>query len=204
MIGKRTWHFGETEAQIQKSIKRDTGTTQESLGFRICGMQVFQPPRGEVWEPERRQGKLVTDKTMQRILKGFASSNYGWWEVSDSDCPEPNGALVEEVYGGERGVIAQLKELEKWFQTQTHFHFYSSSVLIIYDGIPEPADAGVTGDHPPDGRRRKRKVSVHLIDFAHVVNGGGSVDVNFLHGLQSLICQLTAVLESYRQLSCPA
>lgn len=45
----------------------------------------------------------------------------------------------EHVYGGAGGAIAQLQSLEAWFELQREFHFYSSSVLILYEG-------GATGE----------------------------------------------------------
>lgn len=49
------------------------------------------------------------------------------------------GVRPEHVYGGPHGAIAQLQSLESWFELQREFHFYSSSVLILYEG-------GATGE----------------------------------------------------------
>ena len=45
-----------------------------------------------------------------------------------------NGIRPEHVYGGAHGAISQLQALESWFEVQREFHFYSSSVLILYEG----------------------------------------------------------------------
>lgn len=50
-----------------------------------------------------------------------------------------SGVRPEHVYGGPRGALAQLQSLESWFELQREFHFYSSSLLILYEG-------GATGE----------------------------------------------------------
>lgn len=50
------------------------------------------------------------------------------------------GLTPKDIYGGPRGAIAQLAGLTAWFAQQTEFCFYSSSVLIIYEGAATTAD----------------------------------------------------------------
>ena len=47
-VGFQTWYEGSEERYIQKCKSKDSATTQASLGFKICGMQVFR------WAPRRR------------------------------------------------------------------------------------------------------------------------------------------------------
>ena len=51
------------------------------------------------------------------------------------------GLMPKDIYGGPRGAIAQLAGLADWFEHQREFCFYSSSVLIIYEGAATSADA---------------------------------------------------------------
>lgn len=44
------------------------------------------------------------------------------------------GLRPMDVYGGVHGAAAQLAGLESWFAWQREFAFYSSSVLIMYEG----------------------------------------------------------------------
>ena len=93
-----------------------------------------------------------------------------------------------DVYGGASGAIAQLESLLSWFESQTDFHFYSASVLILYEGDAQGADDA--------------NVRVRLVDFAHtfstdresgdeyVVSGK---DENFTNGLKSLVQRFVAV-----------
>lgn len=80
-------------------------------------------------------------------------------------------ALAAAVYGGKGGVLSQLRELKAWFEEQTLFHFYSASILLGYDAAAVAAGGGGGG------------VTVKLVDFAHVAEGDGVIDHNFLGGL---------------------
>ena len=55
--------------------------------------------------------------------------------------PAEAGLMPKDIYGGPRGAIAQLAQLADWFEHQREFCFYSSSVLIIYEGAATSADA---------------------------------------------------------------
>jgi Inositol polyphosphate kinase len=50
------------------------------------------------------------------------------------------GLTPKDIYGGPRGAIAQLAGLAEWFAHQREFCFYSSSVLIIYEGAASSAE----------------------------------------------------------------
>jgi len=70
------------------------------------------------------------------------------------------------------------------FEHQTSYHFFSASVLLLYEGAAQSAaDASV---------------AVRLIDFAHAfpadVHGGGP-DANCLAGLRGLIAAIEQVLK---------
>lgn len=64
--------------------------------------------------------------------------------------------------------MSQLRELKAWLEEQTLFHFYSASILLGYDAAAVAAGGGGGG------------VTVKLVDFAHVAEGDGVIDHNFL------------------------
>ncbi|KAF7831906.1 inositol polyphosphate multikinase beta [Senna tora] len=103
------------------------------------------------------------------VLKKFVSSTTSGNQGVDADC-----FFASNVYGGSSGILAQLLELKAWFEVQTIYQFYSCSVLIMHEkeSILEGKSSGA---------------AVKLIDFAHVVEGEGIIDHNFLGGLCSLI-----------------
>ncbi|KAK2080304.1 hypothetical protein QBZ16_000157 [Prototheca wickerhamii] len=41
---------------------------------------------------------------------------------------------MQDVFGGPNGAVAQLQALLAWMETQTTFKFYSSSILLMYEG----------------------------------------------------------------------
>lgn len=65
-------------------------------------------------------------------------------------------------------------------QEQREFLFYSSSVLLIYEGDAETME--------------EANVSIRLVDFAHTFSSEGKKDTNFIAGLRAVIKALTAVM----------
>lgn len=95
------------------------------------------------------------------------------------------------------------------FESQQTYHFYSASLLLMYDSPSK--DNSLTDHRAPDlmdttdGAAKSRnngatesetsnQVEVRLIDFAHVIDGKGNIDSNFLSGLQILIERFTELL----------
>ncbi|KAL9298426.1 hypothetical protein ACSQ67_024322 [Phaseolus vulgaris] len=101
------------------------------------------------------------------ILRKFVSS------AADSDRSDCDFAA--EVLGA---VLERLVELKAWFEVQTLYHFYSCSVLVVYEK-----------------EKGKTKPLVKLVDFAHVVSGNGVIDHNFLGGLCSFINFIRDILQ---------
>lgn len=70
------------------------------------------------------------------------------------------------------------------FEKQTGYQFFSASILIIYEGCP-------AGESEANGDRR---VSLRLVDFAHVVYGKGH-DTNFLEALDAVTSAFSLMLD---------
>lgn len=69
----------------------------------------------------------------------------------------------------------KLDNIRRYFQTQKHYHFYSSSILLAYDAET------LTNDKDTYPLLR-----VSLIDFAHVTPADGQIDLNYLQGITNL------------------
>ncbi|KAF3323553.1 inositol polyphosphate multikinase beta-like protein [Carex littledalei] len=164
-IGARTWYPRASESYFSKCLKKDRESTTVPLGFRISGLQVHQ--ESGRWKPDRNKVRKYTVTDVRQVLRQFVSKN--------PDETHPDCALASSVYGGSNGILAQLLELKSWFEDQTLFHFYSTSVLISYD-------KGGMG------------ARVKLVDFAHAMEGEGIIDHNFLGGLCSLIKFVSEIL----------
>lgn len=75
------------------------------------------------------------------MLTAFSSIDHEWLGTFGAllkgrhvDGHAEAGLTPKDIYGGPQGAIAQLAGLTAWFAQQTEFCFYSSSVLIIYEG----------------------------------------------------------------------
>ncbi|KAJ4980920.1 hypothetical protein NE237_031757 [Protea cynaroides] len=175
-IGSRTWNPLASEDYIQKCLKKDRETTSLPLGFRIAGFQIYENKESGFWKPDRKLVMGFTVDDVRSVLRKFVSSN----PCSDSD---PDCSFASIVYGGSTGILAQLLELKAWFEDQTTLHFYSCSVIMMYE-----KEAALEG--------RTSGAEVKLVDFAHVAEGKGVIDHNFLGGLCSLIKLVSEILTS--------
>lgn len=174
-IGSRTWYPQASEDYVSKCLSKDRRTTSLSLGFRISGLQIYQGEKSGYWKLDRKQIQKFTADDVRSVLRKFFS---------------PDG-LSYDVYTSLSGILAQLLELKSWFEDQTDFHFYSCSVLMIYD-----AESEMNGGNP--------RSTVKLIDFAHVFEGNGVIDHNFLGGLCSLIKYISDTLATPKPNGCMA
>ncbi|KAI8529310.1 hypothetical protein RHMOL_Rhmol12G0215500 [Rhododendron molle] len=175
-IGARTWPAQASEDYIAKCLERDRETTSVSLGFLITGFQMYGSKESGFWKPHKKFFHGFSTDDVRLVLRKFVSSNASGDFDVDPDC-----AFASIVYGGSNGILAQLLDLKAWFEDQTLFHFYSCSVLLIYE--KELALDGSSSG-----------AEVKLVDFAHVVDGKGVIDHNFLGGLCSLIKFISEIL----------
>lgn len=175
-IGARTWYPQSSDKYIEKCLKKDRVTTSSRLGFRVSGLQVYRNKETGFWKPEKRTVQSYTPNDVPLVLRKYVSSNIDPNFEADLDC-----SYASDIYGGSSGILAQLLELKAWFEDQTIFHFNSCSVLMIYD-----KEALLAGQKP--------NAEIKLIDFAHVIDGEGVIDHNFLGGLCSLIKYISSIL----------
>ena len=114
--------------------------------------------------------------------------------------------------------LEKLLLIQKWFEKQKQFAFFASSVLIVYEGLPDKqntqngskssgtndtpsadkdakADDDVTkGSNEDVEKANKLSVDVRMIDFAHVFPAT-AVDENYSYGLESLINYLRKLVK---------
>ncbi|BDA44752.1 Inositol polyphosphate multikinase IPK2 [Coccomyxa sp. Obi] len=165
-VGYQTWYPNADPSYIQRCQIKDEQTTQATFGFKICGMQVYRACQRGYWRASKRWCKALQPEAVNKALLRFANNEAGLRPV--------------DVYGGPNGAFAQLQQLAAWFQLQRDFQFYSSSVLIIYEGDATSAEDA--------------NVSIRLVDFAHTFPSQGQKDFNFLRGLLALSATLSSVL----------
>ncbi|XP_060205336.1 inositol polyphosphate multikinase alpha [Lycium barbarum] len=175
-IGSRTWPPEASEEYIQKCLKKDRETSSLPLGFRLSGIQIYGSKESGYWKPERTTMQNLPAEEVKLILKKFVSSNTSTDMHSPPDC-----AFAATVFGGSTGILSQLLELKAWFEDQTMYHFYSCSILMTFE-----KGLALEGQNPGG--------QIKLIDFAHVIEGRGVIDHNFLGGLCSLIKFISEIL----------
>ncbi|KAM7471598.1 hypothetical protein LguiA_009781 [Lonicera macranthoides] len=174
-IGSRTWPPQAPENYIEKSLKKDRESTSLSLGFRISGLQVYGSKESGYWKPDKKTIKGFSEEDVRLVLRKFVSSNASAGSDLNPDC-----AFAPIVYGS-TGILGKLLELKTWFEDQTIYHFYSCSLLLMYD-----KELVLEG--------QSSSADVKLIDFAHVEDARGVIDHNFLGGLCSLIKFMKEIL----------
>lgn len=169
-IGYRTWYSSADERYNQRAKKKDSSTTQSRIGFKVCGWQVYDKAKRKFHRVSKSKCKTMSEIQVREALKKFTDNKTGI------------GPL--EVYSSCNGAISQLRELRNWFQNQGMFKFYSSSVLVTYDGEAECAE--------------DLDVRIQLVDFAHTYPTEGTKDRNFQDGLISLLQWLESVVDESR------
>ena len=146
-LGRITWPPGETKEKIATKCKKGAGTVLP-YGFALQGM-VLQTTEG-VKRVTKKDANSLDALSVHTILENFLG--------------EKNDQTVTLATSFQ----TKIKDIERFFETQTAFHNFSSSLLCVYDhGVPSSA-------------------KVHMIDFAHSYPGNGKIDDNVLFGLTNV------------------
>lgn len=140
-IGRVTYDPMANEAKKKRCMKWPPG---QLLGYRYLGI--------------KRRGDELVDKLFCRTLKLEEINRAHFKFLPD------NAALRRRVTGK---FVELLDELITWFQKQTTFQFYGSSLLFMYNDATEEVD-------------------MRMIDFAHVFYEEGMTDENYLFGVKNL------------------
>jgi len=97
----------------------------------------------------------------------------------------------------------------EWFKKQTTYHFYSSSLIVVYEGnlermINDTSLDSVNNNSNNYNRNttadyeqvvKKNSVRIIMADFAHVFPANNTLDENYSFGLINLIHHLKKLVE---------
>lgn len=85
-------------------------------------------------------------------------------------------------------------QIKEFFEKQTTYHFYSSSIIIAYEANLEEI-LQMNSENKKQSLIVDEMVRVKMVDFAHVLIDKDSLDENYLFGLTKLIHFLKCLLD---------
>ncbi|XP_043244577.1 inositol hexakisphosphate kinase 1-like [Amphibalanus amphitrite] len=177
-MGTRQYADDDSAAKQQRKKAKVATTTSSTLGVRINGMQVYQVNLSRFICRNKYYGRKLTVDGFKQALCQFIH----------------NGTTLRTDLLP--AMIARLSELRSVLQRQHSFRFFTSSLLVIYDGQEAM--------HDQPERSARGDVDVRMIDFAHATHQNfddpvqhSGPDQGFIFGVESLISMLKTVLQEY-------
>ncbi|KAG2531556.1 hypothetical protein JM16_001009 [Phytophthora kernoviae] len=138
-MGTRSYEDGATAEKI--AYEKSKFPLQDEVGFRIQGIKVYDPKKGEYVEFDKHFGRSITsaDALAPAFRNYFPADN------------TPKTIALLQAF------LRRLEQFKTWFDEQERAEFIASSFLFLYNG--EVSDSDKEDPYAAD---------IRLIDFAHV------------------------------------
>eukprot|EP01135_Chromosphaera_perkinsii_P006846 Nk52_evm1s621 gene=Nk52_evmTU1s621 len=187
-MGVRHYADGASQEKIRSQSAKSANTTSSTLGVRICGMQVYNVATREYEYQDKYVGRTHTQQTFKNGILQFLE----------------NGE--SKRYDIVPLLLSKLTKLRNCMEKANGYRFFSSSLLVIYEGCVKDDQGAPLNEASSD-----LHVDIRMIDFAntalppkccgekHLADPTQTYtgpDTGYLFGLDSLIHIFTDIAES--------
>ncbi|XP_066534845.1 inositol polyphosphate multikinase [Hoplias malabaricus] len=119
-IGRKSYDPFASQEKREEHIRKYP--PMEDVGFLLLGMRVYQVNSGTYISHDRLYGRRLRKETLKTGLSQFFH----------------NGEELRK--DAISLIICKICDILRWFEVQKQLHFYASSLLFVYEGLPHLAN----------------------------------------------------------------